>query len=96
MVWYYGGIIWEWGYIRFYLDFIFIVVLLLSFCPLVLIGQIILLSGVVHNNVQIDGPTDNLNQVTHFTAIRKLGDNPMPPDYKTRLMQSKVCNHSII
>eukprot|EP00047_Mylnosiga_fluctuans_P015821 m.49542 g.49542 ORF g.49542 m.49542 type:complete len:1491 (+) comp6134_c0_seq1:22-4494(+) len=52
-------------------------------------NEILMLSGVVHNNVQIDGPTDRQTQITHFTAIRKLGENPIPPDFKTRLLQVK-------
>ena len=52
--------------------------------------QIILISGVVHNKVALDGPTENPDLISHFTAVRKLGDNPLPPDFKSRLMQNKV------
>ncbi len=49
-----------------------------------------MITGMVHTAVQFDGPTEQPTRVTHFTAVRKLGDNPLPPDFKTRLLQSKV------
>eukprot|EP00048_Salpingoeca_helianthica_P009471 m.135750 g.135750 ORF g.135750 m.135750 type:complete len:1505 (+) comp14876_c1_seq4:44-4558(+) len=52
-------------------------------------NEILMLCGVVHSNVQLDGPTESPKSVSHFTAIRKLGDNPLPPDLKARLLQSK-------
>lgn len=52
-------------------------------------NEIICLSGLVHNNIECDGPTTvGPKDYAHFTAIRKLGDNPWPFDFSQRVHQT--------
>lgn len=53
-------------------------------------NEILVVSGLVHNAVECDGPTLNPDKgLAHFTAIRKLGDNPFPFDFRSRAFQTR-------
>ena len=48
-------------------------------------NEIFLISGVVHNKIECDGPTpDEEDGFSQFSAIRKLGDKPFPFDFRQR------------
>eukprot|EP00039_Didymoeca_costata_P010754 m.145616 g.145616 ORF g.145616 m.145616 type:complete len:1518 (-) comp14951_c0_seq3:205-4758(-) len=52
-------------------------------------NEILVMSGLVHNKIQCDGPTKDPNKdFTHFTAVRQLGAAPFPFDFRPRCHQS--------
>ena len=52
--------------------------------------QILAVTGLVHQSVQLDGFTpDPEKDYSNFTAVRKLGDNPFPFDLSSKLLQKK-------
>ena len=53
-------------------------------------NEILVVSGLVHNTVECDGPTLNPEQgFSHFTGIRKLGPEPFPFDFRPRCHQTR-------
>ena len=53
-------------------------------------NEILVVSGLVHNAVECDGPTFNPEQgFSHFTGIRKLGAEPFPFDFRPRCHQTR-------
>eukprot|EP00041_Stephanoeca_diplocostata_P033068 m.1082251 g.1082251 ORF g.1082251 m.1082251 type:complete len:1545 (-) comp24263_c0_seq2:139-4773(-) len=53
-------------------------------------NEITMVSGLIHSNVECDGPTpDPEKNYAHFSAIRKLGDNPFPFDFSSRCHQTR-------
>lgn len=52
--------------------------------------QILSMVGLVCRNVQLDGKTENVEQnLSHFSVIRKLHDQPFPFDFASTLMRKK-------
>jgi hypothetical protein len=51
---------------------------------------VLAISGLVHQDVNFDGYTPDAEKgYVHFTAIRKLADNPLPFDLRQKLQQAK-------
>lgn len=53
-------------------------------------NEILVVSGLVHNTIECDGPTINPEAgFSHFTGVRKLGDTPFPFDFRPRCHQTR-------
>ncbi|EGD78351.1 hypothetical protein PTSG_09417 [Salpingoeca rosetta] len=53
-------------------------------------NEILSLVGLVCSNVQLDGKTENIDKnLSHFSLIRKLQDQPFPFDFEPTIMQKK-------
>jgi DNA polymerase alpha subunit A len=54
------------------------------------VHEILAISGLVHQQVNVDGHTPNVERgYAHFTAIRKLANNPFPFDLRPKLQPAK-------
>ena len=52
--------------------------------------QILAMVGLVCKNVQLDGKTENYEQnLTHFSVVRKLNDQPFPFNFESVLHRKK-------
>ncbi len=52
--------------------------------------QIIGISGLIHQAVEIDGPTPREENLTSFTLLRKLDNVPFPYDFAAAVKKSRV------
>ncbi|KND02063.1 DNA polymerase (pol2) [Spizellomyces punctatus DAOM BR117] len=54
------------------------------------INEIVVASGLVYHNVNLDGVTTDQQQPTRFTVVRQLEDIPLPAGFNTLLQQQKT------